>query len=87
MLKVYKYQLPPEPGLYEIQMPLTAEILVVREQGSAISIWARVLTDEDSKMAWKFLVVETGAEAPPGSWLGTACFASGAYVLHIFDGS
>jgi hypothetical protein len=85
MITVYKYMLPAAPGLHTVEMPPTAEIIAVREQFNSIAIWARVLADSD-KFPRGFRVIETGKEAPESKYQGTAIFADGRYVLHVFDG-
>lgn len=84
MIVVHKYRLPMIPDTISVSIPLNAEVLAVREQGTFIAIWARVNTDNSMELK-TYHVVETGKEAPMGKYLGTACFGGGLYVLHVFE--
>jgi hypothetical protein len=85
MITVHKYPMPAFPGIHRVEMPRMAEILHVHAQQVAVlCIWARV-SAEDDLVSWFFQAVETGKEAPPGRYVGTAHFADGDYVLHVFE--
>lgn len=84
---VWKVALDPEPGVIGIDVPFDAEILSAREQGEHVAIWFRC-NPRRSSSPRKIALVETGKAAPPqssGRYVGTAVFAGGAYVLHVFE--
>jgi len=84
---VWKAQVDPEPGAAWVKVPLGAELLFAREQNEGIAVWFRC--DPDKPESVRLITrVQTGDPAPSadqGRFLGTACFANGAYVLHVFE--
>jgi len=70
----------------ELEMPVGAQILSVREQGQDVCLWA--LVDPDApKMKRGFLMFGTGYPIPdmPLQFLGTAHLHGGALVCHVFE--
>lgn len=80
---IWKYVLQPN---IDIEMPVGAQILSVREQGNDICMWALVNPDAHKEKRI-FMVFGTGHDVPPVQmkFLGTAHLQSDGLVFHVFE--
>jgi hypothetical protein len=80
---IWKFQLHPQEA---VSMPAGARILVAREQGDSICLWAEVDPEAPSERR-SFDVYGTGnaLSAEPGRYLGTALLEGGRFVFHVYD--
>lgn len=80
---IWKYVLQPN---IDIEMPVGAQILSVREQGNDICMWTLVSPDAPKEKRI-FMVFGTGHDVPPVQmkFLGTAHLQSGGLVFHVFE--
>lgn len=82
---IWKFTLQPITGEQFIEMPRVAEVLTAREQGNDICVWAKVFPNHGKPIKHRFWVHPTGREdLIMGAYLGTAMFAGGGLVLHVF---
>lgn len=86
---VWKYELPSSPVRgFPVEMPLNSTILCVQAQARhKLCVWAMVDPDIAISGRRYFNVVHTGdiEHKGLGRYLGTAQFAAGSYVLHVFE--
>jgi hypothetical protein len=76
----------PLAGIFELDMPINAEILCVQTQHDEGVLWALVL--KDSKIVKrKFRIIPTGLsiETKPGKYIGTFQLVLGNIVFHLFE--
>lgn len=86
MFSVWKFELT-SMGPCSLLMPEGAEILTIGEQGGGLHLWARVNTEAPLEER-RFWVAGTGHSVPGDPeipYLGTAFFAGGALVWHVFE--
>lgn len=85
---IYKYVLPGEQGVVDLNMPEGATVLYVASVNDVVCLWARVKPDAPI-VAHTFAVVGTGAPmeqaAALGSHVGTAVTLNGRATWHVFD--
>jgi hypothetical protein len=85
----HKYSLPRNEdntyGVYEVNLPLDAQILHVGVQNGIICIWALV-TPGVVFITHQIQIVGTGREAPERfeKYLGTVMQGGGTFVWHLF---
>lgn len=85
MLTVWKYHLGFE-STKEIEMPDDAEILFVGNQAETLCMWVRVnIHDITPYTKRRFLVRGTGQRESQGKYIGSATFAGGNIVAHVFE--
>ena len=74
------------PGKAEVSMPAGAKVLLAREQGNNICVWAEV-DPNANPMIRQFAVYGTGNPMPanPGRCIGTAMLFNGAAVYHFYE--
>jgi hypothetical protein len=85
MRTIWKHVLDLQTNIIVIEMPLGAEILTAREQGSAICIWYQCDPTQPMEKR-KFVIVPTGGAAPDQApYIGTVLLEGGMYVFHVFE--
>lgn len=91
METIYKYNIPFVQGYFEIEMPLSAEILhfdwQIEDSVHTLKIWALVETEE-RKCKRVFLLVGTGHEIPYGTdlkYIGSVKIKLGVFMYHLFE--
>jgi len=85
-LTIHKYTL--FPGYWEVEMPVSSEILSVGNQDESICLWALVNT-EAPMVVRQFFVACTGEDLTEnvdhlGNFIGTVLTHNGNFVVHVF---
>ncbi len=84
MKAIWKFPLVDRCGLQFVAMPLGAEILTVQMQGTTITLWAKVNTENPMESV-PIQIVGTGNPYDSvGDYIGTVQLDM--YVWHIFKG-
>lgn len=83
MSSICKYVLKPE---IELEMPIGAQVLSIREQGEEICLWALVNPDAPKEKR-RFVSFGTGHDVPAVAlqFHGTAHLRGGSLVFHVFE--
>ncbi len=83
MMVIYKYTLQ-LADTSQLNLPLGAEVLCVKQQGRKFSLWIKCDPAAPAETR-TFHVVGTGHDVPDGAeYIDT--ILDGAYVWHIFEG-
>ena len=88
MTLIYKYELPGQLGVYELEMPQGAVVLHVASVNDVVCLWATVEPGRLSEQR-TFVIAGTGQPmeqaAALGEHVGTAITLNGKLVWHVFD--
>ena len=87
MKTIHKYDLVPQPGMVDLDLPSGAFVLTCDAQYDTIVIWIVVDAAVKTTQKIRFHKFVTGEsfEKMPGRFVGTASFRGGSYIVHVFQ--
>jgi hypothetical protein len=87
MKAVYKYEVPPT-DIFELDLPIGAEILSFQCQRDHPMLWALVDTLQECKITRRFRLAGTGHSIDPKfnlQYIGTCKMAEDSLIFHLFE--
>lgn len=87
MSQIWKYQIPAEPGHYEIDAPIGSTPINAQMQNGLVTVWFIVRYVEPIRSQTLHVVAtgQTFIESQLGSHIGTV--KDGPYIWHVFRSS